>query len=313
MRAALGVGLIVPFLAGVECRRDPPVTTPATPAGAANPGFATPTTTTRASEWREGMWTDVGAADWGCLDTPRTDPPPTQAIALTGDVRDYQTGNGVGGAEVTALAGVDLRGDLGRTLTSDVAATRGEYSVTVAPLPAGATRYGFGLRADGWLRTYQLGVALDPARPSQRLPLEAWSVSTLTALPAFIGQTYAPTDALVTGTIEDCAGRRVAGAIATVSTASEVPRHAASADTYYFSAGATSLPVRHATAPATRGDGRFLVLGVLPQEAPSFVQVWGFPDDPSLTAGRLRLLAELAVTLEVSAVTAIRLEPHRSR
>ena len=99
----------------------------------------TPTAVTKANRKQGGVWTELGDADWTCLGTPTADQPATTAIALTGRVTDYQTGNGVGAAPVTAFPMLTPATSLGAATTSNLAATRGEFTMTAAPLTGGGS------------------------------------------------------------------------------------------------------------------------------------------------------------------------------
>lgn len=282
------------------------------PAASTNGGFTPPTAVTRANQRVQGVWTEIGDADWSCLDTPGADQASTGAIMLSGTVLDFQTDDPVADGEMTAIAGATLNGNLGMATTSGVAATRGQYTMTVAMLPAGETRVGFKVDARDFLRTYHLGAYLDPAQATRTRDLRIWSENTANALPAFIGVVRDIAAATVTGTVRDCAGHEVSNAIAAVSRTSGIVSHVPDSTSFYFSAASTSLPVRHANAPATRGDGMFLVLDAAAQTTPAFVQIWGFPTAAELAAGDLRLLAEIATPLEANAIIDVELEPRRT-
>ncbi len=78
-----------------------------------------------------------------------------------------------------------------------------------------------------------------------------------------------------------------------------------------FSAGSTSLPVRHTQAATMNKDGLFIVLDVVPV-APAYVQVWGFRTAAELASGTLTLLAEAPVLAEANAASIIDLAPRRA-
>jgi len=275
-----------------------------------NPGFVTPTAVTKANRKQGGVWTELGDADWTCLGTPTADQPATTAIALTGRVTDYQTGNGVGAAPVTAFPMLTPATSLGAATTSNLAATRGEFTMTAAPLPAGVRRYGFRIEGTGYLRSYALNRYLAPGA-AQSIVLDALAESTANAIPAFVGVTRDPARGLTLGSLVDCQGRPVSNAVAAISTTAGTATLPAGANTFYFSAGSTSLPVRHTQAATMNKDGLFVVLEVVPV-APAYVQVWGFRTAAELAGGTLTLLAEAPVLAEANAASLIDLAPRRA-
>jgi hypothetical protein len=135
------------------------------------------------------------------------------------------------------------------------------------------------------------------------------SESTALALPAFLGVERDPTHALYLGTIRDCQGRAVSNAVAGASFTSSTFTNAGG-ETYYYSAGSTSLPVRHSMEPVINSDGLFMVLNV-PPGAGLRIQVWGFRTIGELQAGTLTLLAEIAAPSQAGEVISTALEPHR--
>jgi len=278
------------------------------PGGNVNPGFPTPTGVTKANEQVKGAWTEIGDADWSCLNTPSTDQPSTQAIALSGVLEDFQTGNGVDAGDITAFPGIMLNGNSGMTTS----AAGGNYQMNVAMLPSGETRYGFKFEADGYVKTYLLNQYLEPGQATQTRTMAAVSEGTATALPAFIGVTRDITKGVLAGAFRDCAGNEVSNAVATVSSASGVATHLAGAKTFYFSAGSSSLPVRHNVSPVMNKDGLFVILDLPPQGAPAFVQVWGFKDAADLADGQMTLLSELASPVEENAIITGSFEPLRN-
>lgn len=282
------------------------------PAGLENPGFPTPTAVTKANDFVGGAWTEIGDADWSCLNTPSPDQPSTQAIALSGQLQDFQTGNGVSAGTITAFAGIDLAGNLGSATTGSTSADRGDYTMNLAMLPSGTTRYGFKFEAASYVKTYLLNQYLDPAMGTQTRNMDAVSEGTATALPAFIGVSRDATKGVLAGAFRDCAGNEVSNAVATVSSSSGEVSHLTGAKTFYFSAGSSSLPVRHNVAPVLNKDGLFVILDLPPQGAPAFVQIWGFKDAADLADGTMTLLSELASPVEANAVITGSFEPLRN-
>ncbi len=282
----------------------PPIDGPAN----VNPGFPTPTAVTKANQQVKGAWTEIGDADWSCLNTPSTDQPSTQAIALSGVLEDFQTGNGVDAGDITAFPGIMLGGNSGMTTS----AAGGNYSMNVAMLPSGETRYGFKFEADGYVKTYLLNQYLEPGQATQTRTMAAVSEGTATALPAFIGVTRDITKGVLAGAFRDCAGNEVSNAVATVSSVAGSATHLVGAKTFYFSAGSSSLPVRHNVSPVMNKDGLFVILDLPPQGTPAFVQVWGFKDAADLADGQMTLLSELASPVEENAIITGSFEPLRN-
>lgn len=276
-----------------------------------NPGFPMPGAVTKANMMSGGVWTEIGDANWSCLDTPASDNPSTQAIALVGTVRDLQDANAVGAAVITAFPGSMVTDNSGMAISSDVAGSRGDYSIVLDMLPAGQYRFGFKVEATGYLKNYLLNEYFDPATATQARNLSVVSESFAAAMPAFIGVSVDPSDGLVIATFRDCAGRAVSNAVATVSSTSGTVTHLPGAATYYFSAAASSLPVRHSQAPIMSKDGMFMVLGLPPQTAPAYIQIWGFPTATALADGTMMLLAELASPIEPNVVITGTLEAKR--
>ena len=269
-------------------------------------GFQTPTVTTTAWQEINGIWTEMGAADWSCLNTPSDDTNTTVAINLTGPVEDFQTDNAVPAAQVLVFPDVEIGNVLDMaTATDDQAAT---YALT---LPTGHARFGFKTTAENTLPTYLLNQKFEPGTADQSLTLNSVSLLTANALPAFIGVTRTPGLGLLAGAIRDCQDREVSGAIATVSSVSGSPEHLTGAESYYFSAGSTSLPVRHSQASTTNSDGLFILIEI-PVVTTGYMQVWGFIDGQDPATDDLTLLAELASPVEADAIITASIEPLRN-
>jgi hypothetical protein len=277
----------------------------------ANPGFTTPTAITMANERVGGVWTEMGPADWTCLNTASSDQP-SVSIMLSGVLDDFQSGNAVGGATITAFPGIMTTANSGQATSSNEAATRGDYAMTVTAHGGGETRTGFVVTATGYLKTYLLNQYLNPANPTQTLGISAISEGTANALPAFIGVTRLETDGVLAGAFRDCQGREVSNAVATVSSTPTTVNHLEGAATYYFSAAANSLPVRHSQSAHMNKDGLFVILALKPQAEPAYVQIWGFRDAAELGSGDMTLLSELASPVEANAVITGSFEPLRN-
>lgn len=311
MRLVSVLGLASITMLAIACGDDGSSGADAAIDAAPNPGFPTPTMVTKANMSQGGVWTEIGDADWSCLNTPSPDQPSTQAITLTGKIADFQTDAGVGAASIAAFPGITFATNSGMATSDNAAATKGNYSITLAQLPSGQTRYGFKIEAQGYVRTYLLNQYFNPASATATRDISAVSESTASALPAFIGVTRDTSKGVLAGAFRDCAGHEVSNAVATVSSTSGTASHLDGAETFYFSAGSTSLPVRHNVSPTMNKDGLFVVLNLPPQTAPAFVQVWGFRNAAELQSGTLTLLSELQSPVEANAVITGSFEPKR--
>lgn len=267
-------------------------------------GFATPMQTTTAYEEVGGIWQERGAADWSCLNSASDEIATTTDIALSGTVLDFQTDEALPAAELT------LYGDAGITgpeLASATADELGAYQIT---LPTGHAHWAFKIVADNALETYQLNQYFEPDKAQQEHLLDSVSVLTAQALPAFIGVTRTPGLGIVAGSIRDCRGFRVLGAVAAMSDTPGEANHLAGVVSYYFSALSTSLPVRHSQQAMTNKDGVFVSIE-LPPGSERYVQVWGFVDDADLADGEMTLLSQVASPIIADAVVTVSLRPLR--
>lgn len=282
---------------------------PGTDAFPDNTGFTLPTAPTRANERVGGTWTEVGDADWTCMAAPRVEPTPSTPYLVRGTVRDFQSTNAIGGAVLRLF---DASNNvLGSAVSESVAASRGTYQLQAAQaLPPGSTRVMVVVEAAGARPTFSVDRYLGPA-PTVSFDPISMSESTVQALPAFVGRSVRPGTSLVIGSIRDCRGRMVSNAAVTVSQFASVAAHVPGAETFYFSAGSNSLPVRHNVAASTNRDGRFMVLDLEALGVPGFVQVWGFRTLAELQSGTLTLLGRSPAILSPDAVTTVDTEPLR--
>ncbi|HUH04457.1 MAG TPA: carboxypeptidase-like regulatory domain-containing protein [Kofleriaceae bacterium] len=276
-------------------------------------GFTTPMTVTKAYDEVGGVWQEQGNANFGCLNTATDDTATTLEVTLTGTVEDFQTGNAVPGATVTIFDDVEVSNPFA-TVTSD---ENGDYTATI---PAGTTRFGFKMVAEGQMETLLLNQYLDPNTAAQSLTIGSVSELTANALPAFIGVTRTAGRGVLAGAMRDCDNNEVGGAIATVSSVSGSPEHLDATEcteekpctsSYYFSAGSTSLPVRHSQQAHTNFDGLFMTIE-LPPNPTSYLQVWGFTGDQDPASDDLTLLAEIASPVLADVMVTFSLEPLRN-
>jgi hypothetical protein len=255
-----------------------------------NPGFARPDTVTTAYQKDGEIWTEVGPANWSCLDTPSDDMPAAVDITINGLARDFMNKDDViAGAMIDVYAGNDITGTPIATATSDA---DGTFSLT---LDAGTERVAYKTSADEYLDTYLLNQYYDPDTAEQEETLEPISVSLANTLTAFINKERTPGLGVLAGAIRDCDVHEVKGAIATVSTTSAVADHVDGAETYYFSGGSRSLPVRLSQQAYSNEDGLFMVIELPPSSSDVYLQVWGFLPDQDPASDELTLIAELGM------------------
>jgi hypothetical protein len=255
-----------------------------------NPGFATPDTVTTAYAREGEIWTEVGPANWACLNTASDDTPSTVAITLSGVVRDFQNDDDViADAMISVYSGNDITGTAIATATSGA---DGSYSLTLDP---GVERVAFKTEADQYLDTYLLNQYYLPDTEEQEEILEPISVSLANTLTAFINKERTPGLGVLAGAIRDCDNHEVEGAIATVSSSRGAADHVDGAETYYFSAGSRSLPVRLSQQGYTNDDGLFMVIELPPSSSDVYLQVWGFLPDQDPATDELTLIAELGM------------------
>jgi hypothetical protein len=267
-------------------------------------GFAPPDVIAHAYEENDDVYTDLGEADFSCLNTATDDAATSVEVALTGTIGDFQTGDDAPEVTAEAFKLIDWQNPFA-TATSD---DDGNYAMTV---PIGVTRFGFKMTSEDIMDTFLLNQYVEPDQAEQRLSIDSVSILTANALPAFIGVTRTPGLGIVAGAMRDCQDREVKGTIATVSSVSGTATHLAGATTYYFSAGSTTLPVRHVQQPYTNGDGLFMTIEV-PTTASAFLQVWGFISGQDPAVDELTLLAEIPTPVLEDTVVTFSLEPLRT-
>lgn len=255
-----------------------------------NPGFATPDAVTAAHTKEGAVWTEVGPANWDCLNTPSDDAPSSVEITISGLVRDFQNEDDViADAMVSVYDGNDITGTAIANAQSEA---DGTYTLT---LPAGTERVAYKTTADDYLPTYLLNQYYDPDTEDQSEELEPISVSLANTLTAFINKERTLGLGVLAGAIRDCDGHEVSGAIATVSSTRAEPDHVDGAETYYFSGGSRSLPVRLSQRAYTNEDGLFMVIELPTSSTDVYLQVWGFTPDQDPSSDELTLIAELGM------------------
>jgi hypothetical protein len=280
-----------------------------TPDAQNNSGFNKPTVSLKANtEVSSKNWMELGPADLTCLNTPSDDPTTTAAVTLHTKVTDFQSGNAVPGATVTAFANQD-QANAFDTQTSDGNA---ELSITI---PAGTTRYGFKMTSGTSMPTLLLNQIVDPAKVDGNNettnPSKIQSVSNATAatLPALIGQTRTPGTGVVAGALRDCQDREISGFVATMSSTPTTATPMTGSEAYYFSSS-VGLPVHHNQAQFADKDGLFMIIQVPASNPTGYVQMWGYPTDAEI-GGDMALIAELQVPVLADTVITGSYEPKR--
>ena len=218
-------------------------------------------------------YTTLGPANLSCLGTASTDVATTTAITLNTQVTDFQEGDAIPSAAVTAFAGTDYTHPFGSG-TSD--ATTGDVTIVI---PAGTKRYGFEMTAADQIETLLLfQYFTDPTTTPQTTPSDIQSVSNATAqvLPALIGQTRIQGTGVVAGALRDCDNNEISNFVSTMSSTSGTNTPIDGAEAYYFSATG-KVPVRYSEQDSASQDGLFMEIQV-PTATTSYIQLWGFKD-----------------------------------
>lgn len=311
MRLPLAFTLISLSLAA--CGGDDSSNTPDAPAK--DVGFNKPTKGLKANSQSGGTWTELGDADLSCLNTPSADMATTVAVTLNTVVKDFQSGNAVPGATVTAFKD-QMTDQAFDTQTSDAQA----YATFT--VPAGVKRFGFKMTTtDGsTMPTFLLNQYIDPNMAVQpagsdtdmtkAMKIQSVSTSTAATLPALIGETRNPSTGVIAGALRDCQGHEMSNFVATVSTTQGTATPVADAEAYYFS-DAVDLPVHHQQQEAASKDALFMVIQ-LPATPTAYVQMWGYKTDADAAAGGdMTLIAELPVPVLADTVITGSYEPLR--
>ncbi len=240
------------------------------------------------------------ASDWSCLGTPIEDVPLAVDVTATGVVTLLNSDLPVPDIEVSAFSGSSWD----ETLDSDVSDENGAYSLTV---PAGTRELGMRLAGEGYLTVFSLSWWLDPETTEQEVNLETISIGQATGVAAAVGLLRISGTGLVLGSVFDCQGHFVSGAIATVSTTEGEAVHASGVSSFYFDD--TLQPAAPKNQPYTNPLGLFLVAELPPSSSPHWLQVWGFLDQADLEAGDLTLLAEHPVPMRADSAVSVLLAP----
>lgn len=299
--------LILAACGGSDAKPDAPA--------AKDVGFNKPTKGVRANMQSGSTWSDLGPADLTCLNTPSDDMATTVAVTLNTVVKDFQSGNAVPGATVTAFKDIMVDAPFS-TVTAD---TNAYAAVTV---PTGTKRFGFKMTTtDGQtMPTFLLNQYIDPSAAVQppgsdtdktkSMKIQSVSTSTANTLPALIGETRTPMTGVIAGALRDCQHHEMSNFVATVSSTKGSVTPLAGAEAYYFSAG-VELPVHHQQQESASGDGLFMVIQ-LPAAPTAYVQMWGYLTDADAAAGGdMKLISELQVPVLAETVITGSFEPAR--
>jgi len=285
-----------------------------------NPGFILPPAGELPQAYKEvgGVWELQGDANFGCLNTATDDVVNTAEYTLTGETHDFQTDDVVDNVKIEVVEqGQPLDSTPIASTTSDA---EGKYSITI---PTGVTRLAFKSSdpedPTRFFDTYLLNQYFNDEAPNASEDLNSVSFLTGDALPAFIGVMRTEGLGILAGAFRDCDNNEVDGVIATVNTDSCAAggcdptdlNHLQGAQTYYFSAGSTSLPVRLSQAANTNHDGLFVVIE-LPPSANSYLQVWGYKDQADADSQTLSLLGEIPSPVLGDSVITGSMEPYRT-
>jgi hypothetical protein len=282
-------------------------------------GFNKPTKGLKANMEGDNGWMELGPADLSCLNTPSADQATTVEVSLRVNVADFQSGNPVTKATITAFK--DVMTD--QPFDTQMDDTDAHATITI---PVGTKRFGYKMTTEDGstvpaMPTFLLNQtvapdeAMQPADSSCGTPpcyakIQSVSVSTATTLPALIGETRNPSTGVIAGALRDCQQHEISNFVATVSTTQGTATPVEGAEAYYFSAG-VELPVRHNSQEAASGDGLFMVIQ-LPATPTAYVQMWGYKtDDDAAAGGDMTLVAELQVPVLADTVITGSYEPLR--
>jgi hypothetical protein len=269
-----------------------------------NPGFSMPTVVLSAwTEVSSGSF-DAAVMDLSCLGAQRSDASTTVPVTLSATVHDFQSGNLDPSTTVLVFRG---------TTTTNAVAMGNTNSSGVATLsiPTNVGRIGYQIDAPSSRRTFTFDALLAPSMSAQSVALEALSDATVSTLPALVGVSNSASKSIELGTITDCQGHTLSGAVATISSTSAFVANVPGVQTFYFS-DSVDLPVRNSQAPTTTKNGKFMVIEI-PFEATAFVQIWGFRSQSELLASNLTLIAELAVPVPSPAALITHHDPRATR
>ena len=277
-------------------------------------GFNKPAKGVRANQQTNGAWTEIGPADLSCLGTPSADMATTVPVTLNVNVADFQSGNAVPNATVTAFKDVMVDAPFD-TQTSD---TNAHATLTI---PTGTKRFGFKMTTSDMstMPTFLLNQTVEPSVATQPtgcstppcyMKIQSVSASTAATLPALIGETRNAGTGVIAGAFRDCMKHEISNFVATVSSTQGTATPIAGAEAYYFS-DAVDLPVHHQQQDAASKDALFMVIQ-LPATPSAYVQMWGYKTDADATAGgEMTLLAELPVPVVADTVITGSYEPLR--
>ncbi len=237
------------------------------------------------------------------------------ALPISGTVKDFATSDPVPHATVDVFAGLGYQGT---TLATGMSAQDGTYTLT---LPAGTHGpLSWRVRASNTLDTYLVNdtsnLVTNPRTGADRASVDT---STPNLLAGLIGQRRVPMTGIVAGEVQDCNGRDIQHAIATLSTTSSrtggaAPTFVPSAEIYYFTPD-PALPTRRSTFSSTSPNGLWIALQVPPAPGTTYyVQYWGFRTaaDVARGAAGLSLLGETALNVLPDVVLTVNVDALRA-
>ncbi|CAN5903713.1 hypothetical protein BH11MYX2_BH11MYX2_25890 [soil metagenome] len=283
-------------------------------------GFNKPTKILKANHEEpvdSDMWFELGNADLTCLNTPNADVALTEALTVSGDIKDFQSKNPNPGVKVTAYA--DQNADQPFDATG---ATSDQEAKFMLSIPAGTKRFGYKMvdREDSLdtLLLNQYVLPTERTSPHAVSDVQIVSTATATTLPALIGTSRTTGTGILAGAVRDCQHREISNFVATVSSTpatfdskpESAVTHLDGVDTYYFSA-AVGLPVRHSQQDFSNKDGLFMAIEMQPNPV-AYVQVWGYITEADLAADTLSLIAQLKTSVIADTVITGSYEPLRS-
>lgn len=272
--------------------------------------FALPTAAVMASG---GPTMPMVAPDFDCALAAATTT--AAALSISGQVRDFVTGDAVANATVDVFAGLDY---LGASLATATSSASGQYTVTVPSGTRGPLSWR--VRASETLDTYLVNDTVNlggaAVTGSNRSSVDNTTASLLATL---LGQSRRAGTGIVVGTARDCQRRGLLNVIATLSLTSSRgtnnrPTFVPDAQVYYYSA-TPELPARRTAFSSTSSNGLYMALQVPAVAAATcYAQLWGFRTaaDVARGAAGLSLLSETGLRVPPDAFISVNHEPLRT-
>lgn len=220
----------------------------------------------------------------------------TFQVTLNGSVVDYaMSTKGIASATLSLFASDDFATPIAMTTT----APNGTFSIHVPPATPDilfAT-----ISATGYVDLYYSNL-----RPNLMMALDT-GVVLATATPDFLDQLYGlvrskqdPMRASLAVAVEDCQRHPIEHAIAVISPMSGKRAFFDGAQVFYTAAGMYAVPELQSVQADTNDNGDVAALNI-PADHPSFLQIWGFPDDAAVAKHEAGLALVAEYPLAVSA------------